>query len=548
MTRFELFHLKNEMLVANFFANLFSVSLVQLMMFRADEPLMEKIWAHSVIPVFDNGFKVFAFAFVAAMTLIYERPIRRYLTHLFNRAPISQDTETLARQRLLNEPFVLIALDFSMWLLAAVLYPLLFTVVDAGSYVIRRSVFHSLSIGLMTITIAFFLLEHVSQRRITPYLFPIGGLSEVPGTLRIRTHTRLVALLMASNLIPLSSILYAFDNITRLPAPPDMLLKNLHAVVNTNALIFIGVGIFLTMLVNRNLSRPFDEILETLRKIRNGYFDGKVRVTSNDEIGYTGDVINEMAEGLKEREVMRQSLELAKEVQQNLLPKSAPLYGNLDIAGRSIYCDQTGGDYFDFIHLNGDLKEAIGLVVGDVSGHGIPSALLMATARAFLRLRSSLPGNINQIVNDVNVQLTRDVEASGQFMTLFYLVIDPEEKSLRWVRAGHDPGILYDPAKDRFEALDGPGIALGLDETWQYQEGRKAGLPEGQVIVIGTDGVWEAHNREGKMFGKAAFYELIRQQAGLCANDILDGILDALTDFQKSAEIEDDITLVVIKT
>lgn len=548
MTRFRLFHLKNEMLVANFFANLVSVSFVQLLMFRAEGPLLEKIWAHSIIVVFDNAFTILAFAFVAAMTLIYERPIRSYLTLLFNGAPIPPGTEALARRRLLNEPFVLIALDFSMWLLAAVLYPLLFMAVDADLYVIRRAVFHSLSVGLMTVTIAFFLLEHVSQRRMTPYVFPRGGLSETPGTIRIRTRTRLIALLMASNLIPLSSILYAFDNMTLLSDPPDIILKNLHAIVNTNAVIFVCVGILLTMLVGRNLSRPFDEILETLRNIRNGYFDKKVRVTSNDEIGYTGDVINEMAEGLRERELLRQSLELAKEIQQSLLPNSALFYGNLDIAGRSIYCDQTGGDYFDFIPLTGGQKGTISLVVGDVSGHGVPSALLMTTARAFLRLRSALPGSINQIVTDVNAQLTRDVETSGQFMTLFYLMIDPGKRSLRWVRAGHDPALLYDPARDRFEELNGPGIALGLDETWQYQEGKKSGLSEGQIIVIGTDGVWEAHNREGKMFGKAAFHEIIRQKSDLCANDILDGVLDGLRLFQNGADIEDDITVVVVKT
>ena len=92
----------------------------------------------------------------------------------------------------------------------------------------------------------------------------------------------------------------------------------LRPAILTNSIIFIAVGLFVTVLVSSNLTRPFDEIIQVLKSVRNGRLDRKVRVTSNDEIGYTGDVINDMTEGLKEREKMRQSLELAREVQQSL--------------------------------------------------------------------------------------------------------------------------------------------------------------------------------------------------------------------------------------
>ncbi len=127
---------------------------------------------------------------------------------------------------------------------------------------------------------------------------------------------------------------------------------------------------------------------------------------------------------IMERDRMRQSLDLAMEVQQNLLPKGNLKLDGFDIAGKSIYCDETGGDYYDFI-ISGETKDRkIGVAIGDVSGHGIPSALLMATVRSSLRQRLSLPGSIDRIITDVNRQLVRDVEDTGQFMTMFYLDID----------------------------------------------------------------------------------------------------------------------------
>jgi sigma-B regulation protein RsbU (phosphoserine phosphatase) len=219
----------------------------------------------------------------------------------------------------------------------------------------------------------------------------------------------------------------------------------------------------------------------------------------------------------------------------------------VDIAGRSIYCDQTGGDFFDFLEVGSSENHEIGSVVGDVSGHGVPSALLMATARALMRQRSLLPGGPAQVVGNVNMHLSRDIEDSGQFMTLFYLVIDPVQRSLKWVRAGHEPAVLYDPIRDVFEELRGSGVALGVDETWKYREECRSGLLNGQVILIGTDGIWESRNSEGRMFGKDALLDLIRKNAVYSAEEILSAIIDSVKHFQQDVEPEDDITLVVAK-
>lgn len=546
MTKFRSLHLKNEMSVANFLANLIGVLFVTKLSKMTETPYPEYFFENPIVNLIDSLFAPVAFTFVAIMTLKYEKPIRHYLTAMFNQESIPENLENEARRKILNEPFVLIALDFSMWSLAALVYPLMFWIVGAETQVIQRSFINSLSIGFITVTVAFFFLEHILQKRLASYFFPNGGLSTVPGTLRIKIRTRLAALLFACNLIPLYFILQLIYRITN---PTDNLMISLEQVrsaIFISATMFIGVGILLTSLVSRNLSLPFGEIIQTLRKVRNGNFDNKVRVTSNDEIGYTGDVINEMTEGLKEREKMRQSLGLAKEVQQHLMPASDPRVKGLDLAGRSIYCEETGGDYYDYLPAGAGQQDKLGLVVGDVSDHGIPSALLMTTARAFLRQRFSQSGNLNQIVSDVNRQLSADVKESGRFMTLFLCEIDRQNELIHWVNAGHEPGIVYDRHTDEFVELIGGGLPLGVAQKSAYQKFQRAITP-GQIILIGTDGIWEAQNQAGEMFGKDRFKNVIREHANESATRILDIVLSCLDDFQQSRQKEDDVTLVVIK-
>jgi sigma-B regulation protein RsbU (phosphoserine phosphatase) len=545
MTRSKLFRLKNQMLIGNGVANFIGVKVAESISHRSVlQPPPEAI---TLLEGIDKIFLPLSFSLIFIITLIYERPIRRFLTRCYLAGGSYPGVELPARQRLLNEPFFLIAVNLAAWITAAVVYSSAIYRTPFGPSLAVGVFTRALFIGIITTTIAFFVLEWRLQKSLVPLFFPEGGLYATRGTLKIRIGTRMTALITAANLIPFIAILMMVRGSFREDDPPAQILNQLQTTINTNSLIFILVGVFLSILVSSNLTRPFGDIIRVLKNIRNGKLNYRVSVRSNDEIGYMGDVINEMTLGLQEREKMRHSLELAREVQQNLLPRGAPQPMGLDIAGKSIYCDQTGGDYFDFLEIGSPKVNKIGLVVGDVSGHGVPSALLMATARALMRQRSYLPGGPAQVVSDVNMHLSRDVEESGQFMTLFYLVIDPVQQSLQWVRAGHEPAVLYDPHHDEFEELRGVGIALGVDENWKYEEQNRHGLKEGQIILIGTDGIWESRNTDGQMFGKNALLSLIRKNATSTAEDILAAIIDSLKGFQRNVEPEDDITLVVVK-
>jgi sigma-B regulation protein RsbU (phosphoserine phosphatase) len=482
------------------------------------------------------------------LILIYEKPIRQYLNHLRDGKPVTEEDRLKARIRLLNEPFFLIGMAFTIWLIAAAVYSIMFRVHGANSETIQEAFFQSLFTGLITVTIAFFVFEFVLQRRIVHHLFPEGGLSAVKGTLRIRIRTRLIALLLAINIVPLLATLSGLSKIPTAYQSGFQNLEQLQSLLYVQISVFIWVGIWMIFLVSSNMTKPFEEIINALRHIKNGNFKIQVRVTSNDEIGYTGDAINEMTQGLIERERMQKSLNLAREVQQNLLPKGNLIYRGFDIAGKSVYCDETGGDYYDFIPIEVAAEQKMGVAIGDVSGHGISSALLMATVRSSLRQRSSLPGSPAKIISDVNRQLVKDVEDSGQFMTLFFMVIDPESNSLDWVRAGHDPAIVYDPGTDTFNPLKGQGLALGVDREWVYQDNETVSLTKGNIIFLSTDGVWEVRNEKGEMLGKQPILNTIRKNASSNSTQIIDAIYNRLNEFTGKTRIEDDITLVIIKS
>lgn len=243
----------------------------------------------------------------------------------------------------------------------------------------------------------------------------------------------------------------------------------------------------------------------------------------------------------------KKALALAGEVQKSLLPQSKPEVQGLDIAGRNVSCDEIGGDYFDFLWRRENPDGPFSVAVGDITGHGVDSALLMTAARAFLRMRASQPGTMSEIITAMNRHLTRDVLESGRFMTLFYLTVDPTQDRIEWVRAGHDPAILYDPQPDAFEELRGSGMALGVNDAFKYVENYRDGLTNGQIIAIGTDGIWEAFNKKGKMFGKQRFKDIIRQNARAGADDILNAVYRELSKFTQGQKSEDDITLVIVK-
>jgi sigma-B regulation protein RsbU (phosphoserine phosphatase) len=461
-----------------------------------------------------------------------------------------------AQRKILDLPYISALMSLFNWFLAAITMTTYSLISEPGEgpssaavLVEGLRVFIGVSIaGIITCAIIFFTTE--SQcKKIWPDFFPEGGLARSPGVFRLKLRARMFVIFVLASILPLTLMAVLSYNKARmmLIMDPAEVIQSLLYLTAFLLIVTLAVAIILSRTFSTGIIDPVRQMENAMAKVEKGDLTANVTVNSNDELGALADNFNQMTEGLKDRYRLRQSLDLAKEVQQNLLPKKDPQFPGLDIAGKSIYCDETGGDYFDFFANTGPDANPYCVVIADVSEHGIPSALLMASTRAFLRQRSALSGSIAEVVSDVNRQLTRDVEDTGRFITLFYLQIDMNKRSLNWVRAGHEPAVLFDPATDRFEELTGEGIALGIDDSWQYVDKKRTALTAGQIILLSTDGIWEARNSQDKMFGKQAIYSIIRQYSHTGAAKIQDAILTELKQFQDGVEPADDITLVIIK-
>jgi len=310
--------------------------------------------------------------------------------------------------------------------------------------------------------------------------------------------------------------------------------------------LFVLLILLLIRLVTGRTVSSIKDVSNAAESIAQGDYSSFLPVKSEDEVGQLRENFNIMASQLQERMRLKEELNLAMEVQQSLLPMKPPEIEGFDIAGKSIYCEETGGDYFDFI----DFSEVglIGVAVGDVAGHGIAPALLMTTVRAFLRSRVlTQPEDLADAITDVNRLLCIDTADTGNFMTLFFMLIDSGNGKVRWIRAGHEPAIIYDPSTDSFDELFGKGIALGVDETWSFEEQIRELWSDSQIVLIGTDGIWETENPQGERFGKRRLKEIIRQHKNESSEEIVQAITEALTSHRGAAPQQDDVTMVVIK-
>jgi sigma-B regulation protein RsbU (phosphoserine phosphatase) len=483
---------------------------------------------------------------------LIQRPLAVFLKQIHLGQQQYDSHRKKAERRLLNLPLLLGLLNFTLWVTVSCIFmPILYLVSNFGIITGFYIIFRGVIIGLLASFISFFLVDNYSRKKLIYLLFPEGQLANVPGTVKISILRRIRVLLAAGTGAPmlillgtLALVLWEMDTTTISAKAFGQEIFNFIIVLYG---IFVAIALILNFLVGKSIIEPVKAMMKMVAKVRRGDFSHKVQVDSNDELGVLGDGMNEMTEGLIERDRMQQSLYLAKEIQQTLLPRTDPQLKGLDIASKSVYCDETGGDYYDYLGNDEAGAGKLSVVVGDVSGHGISSALLMATASALLRQRSALPGTITQIVSDVNRQLTRDIEESSGFITLFYLTLDVDSRKLSWVRAGHDPALIYDPAADIFEELRGAGMALGVKADEQFEESERSLLTANNIIFLGTDGIWEARNSKDEMFGKEPIYRTIRRNSAASAREILTAIFNSFNNFLENRAPEDDVTMIVIK-
>jgi len=313
----------------------------------------------------------------------------------------------------------------------------------------------------------------------------------------------------------------------------------------------IGLGIIIVLVLIRtascNTARAIKKVSDAAGELTRGNFGEPLVVGRRDEVGELTRTFNIMTRHLKERLQLQQAMSVAREVQQNFLPQSSYRAEGFDVSGCSQYCEETGGDYFDLLPDQRDPR-CVRVVIGDVVGHGIGAALLMASIRAIVRCRTSLPGSSVEVIREVNEILCRDTEKSGNFVSLFYLVIDRGSQRLHWVRCGHDPAIVYDMNTLEFSELGGEGLVLGFDVTWNFREYNMDIAGRRLLILLGSDGVWDTENGRGEKFGKDRVRNILAETCHCTTEKIAGAITEAVNRFRGHHDQEDDITLVVVKT
>jgi hypothetical protein len=271
---------------------------------------------------------------------------------------------------------------------------------------------------------------------------------------------------------------------------------------------------------------PMLDLIAYFNKLGRGQLDQEVKLEYSTEFVDLSKKINAVTADLRDRMRLRNALALAQEVQQNLLPSGTPVVKGLEIAGQ--------------------LDTTATIVVGDVVGHGVAAAMLMATARGILLSRCRTPGNLAELLAHLNNQLVDDT-GGERFMTMLLMTVDAEHNEMRWASAGHDAPLVYDSVADRFHELNGSNISLGLKKKAEYEERIFSDVKAGQIFMASTDGLWEAFNTSGEMFGKERVRNLIRRCADLSAAEICDRMNAELSNFLGDTTPDDDLTFVIVK-
>ncbi|MCY3022039.1 MAG: SpoIIE family protein phosphatase [Planctomycetota bacterium] len=285
-------------------------------------------------------------------------------------------------------------------------------------------------------------------------------------------------------------------------------------------------------------------VLQALNKTDGAMDDYDVELASI--IGAQVGVVLEQAalrEQAMERKRLQAEMDLARSIQQRLLPSRSPQVKGLDIAGANTPATETSGDYFDYVPLP---DGRLGVVIADVTGHGLGAALVMTAARAFVRAWCGTESDPGKILGGCNNLLEKDLDA-GNFLSLCLAAFDPRRGTLAYASAGHDPPLVYRSTEDGFSELESTGPLLGVAEGMEFGVSGPVPLLCGDVLLFMTDGLFECMNERDETFGKERLKEIIRARSNDSAADILGALLEATRAWTAGKPPRDDITVVVVR-
>lgn len=317
------------------------------------------------------------------------------------------------------------------------------------------------------------------------------------------------------------------------------------------ALFGISLGMILSFMMAERVSKPVGKLVKGAEEVAKGNFDTQVDIQTGDEIAYLGSAFNRMTKELKEsienklyKERVMHELDLAREIQQQVLPDTIPKVTGLKISAGIIPASEIGGDIYDFIQLT---DNRLLMYIGDVTGHGVPAGIVGSIANA-LFYGYALVGDLKKILVDVN-KIMKAKTMKTMFMTLCLMHWDAVKGKFLYANSGHEKLIHYKRASDEVELKDSGGIALGMmEDISEHTVVKQIDLHPGDVLIAYSDGFPEAKNKDGEHYGIDRLMRSVRMNAKLDAVDaIKNAVFADAKQFTVGAEQMDDMTLIVMK-
>jgi sigma-B regulation protein RsbU (phosphoserine phosphatase) len=329
----------------------------------------------------------------------------------------------------------------------------------------------------------------------------------------------------------------------------------------TVAIVFLiieGAALLIGMRLTRSITGTVDKLYDATERIRAGDFSYRIHMVSRDQLSALGEAFDSMTASVErlllesqERLRLQSELEIAREVQRQLFPQSAPEIPGLKLHGVCKAARSVSGDYYDFLTVD---ENRVGLVLGDVSGKGISAALLMAAIQSALRAQfydgfvlGRTPQrqgfSTSQMVDRLNRQLYENTPLE-KYVTFFLAIYDARTRRLSYTNAGHIPPVLFQG--NRIERLRAGGTVVGLFPSAFYEEG-EVQLEPGDLLVAFTDGITEPENTYGEEFGESRVFEVTRRARNASPEVLVEEIYRSVNEWTGSPDLQDDMTLLLAR-
>ena len=321
-------------------------------------------------------------------------------------------------------------------------------------------------------------------------------------------------------------------------------------IITAAALLASILGAFF---LGSAFAKPIRLLVKGAQRAGTGDLDFKINVKSGNETAILADAFNKMTSDLRKaqevligKKTMERELEIAKEIQLSIIPKNVPELMGYRAAAYYKSAKEVGGDYYDFVPLG---YGKTGLVMADVSGKGVPAAMVMSMTSVLLHAQSTVTDCVRDTLIKINDELKKTT-TRGLFVTMFYGLLNTEENTLQFVSAGHNETFVYRGVKKDVEQYVPGGFPLLMGPTTVFAAQLKEGMitiEKGDKVVLYTDGVNEAMNEKGAELGIIKFRNLIKDNGHKSAQELLDAVMKGVADYVGKAEQSDDIAIMVIE-